>query len=241
MINTKYEIVFLFLLNIIILTKCFFFNDEVGMKVFSCMNVMDKKFNKGEQQPNVFSPMMLTCFIRITNYQTERVLSDFERGTNSLEPEEINDLTNVEFLKTIPEKEIKKKSAQLEKIITEFQEFDHDYTKLKESKKLINDDNEDEDDDNDNEHKFGKFKIKKGKRKSKQNIVNNSLWIPIFGLIFIFVILIISRLSSDLDKDKDNKNDDKKNEKENNNNKEEQKINKKEKEILKEKEKPKTE
>ena len=128
MINTKYEIVFLFLLNIIILTKCFFFNDEVGMKVFSCMNVMDKKFKKGERQPKVLSPMMLTCFIRITNYQAQRVLSDFERGINSFEPEEINDLTNVEYLKKFSEKELKKKSAQLEKVITEFEEFDHDYS-----------------------------------------------------------------------------------------------------------------
>ena len=185
---------------------------------------------------------MLTCFIRITNYQAQRVLSDFERGINSFEPEEINDLTNVEYLKKFSEKELKKKSAQLEKVITEFEEFDHDYSKIKESKKLNNDDEEDEDDDDDNVQKFGKYRIKKGKRKSKQSIVNNTLFIPIFGLIFIFAILIISRLSSDIDKnkDKDNQNDNKKNEKENSD-KEKPNSNKKETLNEKGKEKPKTE
>ena len=242
MAKTKYVLIFIFLLNILLFSKCFFFDDEVGMKVFSCMNVMDKKFKK-EQQPNAYSPTMLTCFIRITKFQTEKVLSDFERGTNSLEPEEINDLTNVDYLRTIPEKELKKKSAQLENIINEFQQFDHDFSKLKESKKLENDDydndNDNEDDNDDNS--FKKYRIKKGKRKQNSKFENN-LWIPISGLIFISVILIISwLLPSDPDNKKDNKdgnkddnkNDDKQNEKEKQNN------DKKEKEIIKEKEKEK--
>ena len=234
MANTKSVLLLYFLLNLLIFAKCQFFDDVVGMKIFSCMNVMDKKYNK-EKQPNAYSPPMLTCFMRISPEQLERVINDFGRGTSSLTKEEVDELTNVEYLKRFSESELKKYSAELENYINEFQKFDQDFSKLKESKKL--DENFDANDDDDDE------------KKKKKKVADKNVVYFIFGSLIIFGILIISRLTSDLDKnkenDQENKNNEKPNEKEKENKekedkqKEDNKGNKDNKEKEKEKEEPK--
>ena len=143
------EFIFIF-----IYINCQILDDRNGMKVFSCMNVMDKKYIS-QNQPNVFSPTMLSCYLKITDAQIEQIIHDFGAGVslNSLAQEEIDELTNVENLKNFPENELKKKSAELEAIIEEFKKFDKDFSKLKESKKMENDDN-DSNDNNIDEKNF---------------------------------------------------------------------------------------
>jgi len=218
---------------IIIYIDCQVLDDRNGMKVFACMNVMDRKFGN-QNQPNVFSPIMLSCYLKITDAQIEQVLHDFGAGvpSNSLDQDEIDELANVENLKSFPEDELKKKSAELETIIEEFKKFDKDFSKLKESKNMENDGN-----DNDNDNKFDpkNFKygtVKKGKR--RQIKFDNGIWVVIICSGFMFFMLFISWITSSPE---DKNNDDKKEEK----GKEKEKENNKDDKEKKENEKPKKE
>ena len=220
---------------IIIYIDCQVLDDRNGMKVFACMNVMDRKFGN-QNQPNVFSPIMLSCYLKITDAQIEQVLHDFGAGvpSNSLDQDEIDELANVENLKSFPEDELKKKSAELETIIEEFKKFDKDFSKLKESKNMENDDN-----DNDNDNKFDpkNFKygtVKKGKR--RQIKFDNGIWVVIICSGFMFFMLFISWITSSPE---DKNNDDKKEEKGKEKGKE--KENNKDDKEKKENEKPKKE
>jgi hypothetical protein len=204
------EFIFIF-----VYINCQILDDRNGMRVFACMNVMDKKYIK-QNQPNVFSPTMLSCYLKITESQIEQVLHDFGAGVslNSLDQEEIDELTNVENLKSFPESELKKKSAELEAIIEEFKKFDKDFSKLKESKKMENDDN-DSDDNNIDDKNFKHGSIKKGKR--RQIKFDNPFWVIIICSGFLFFMLFISWITS-TPEDKNN-NKEKLNEKENKDNK----------------------
>jgi hypothetical protein len=181
------------------------------------MNVMDKKY-LNQNQPNVFSPIMLSCYLKITETQIEQVLHDFGSGAslNSLDQEEIDELTNVENLKSFPESELKKKSAELEAIIEEFKKFDKDFSKLKESKKMENDDN-DSDDNNIDDKNFKHGSIKKGKR--RQIKFDNPFWVIIICSGFLFFMLFISWITSTPEDKNNNKKDVKLSEKENKDNK----------------------
>jgi hypothetical protein len=197
------------------------------------MNVMDKKY-LNQNQPNVFSPIMLSCYLKITEAQIEQVLHDFGSGAslNSLDQEEIDELTNVENLKSFPENELKKKSAELEAIIEEFKKFDKDFSKLKESKKMENDDNDSDDDIDAKNFKHGS--VKKGKR--RQIKFDNGFWVVIICSGFLFFMLFISWITSSPEDNNNNKKEEKVNEKENKDNKDD-----KEKMNTKENEKPKKE
>ena len=169
---------------IIIYTDCQVLDERNGMKVFACMNVMDRKFGN-QNQPNVFSPIMLSCYLKITDAQIEQVLQDFGAGvpTNSLDQDEIDELANAENLKSFPENELKKKSAELETIIEEFKKFDKDFSKLKESKKIENDENDNDDDNNFDPKNFKHGTVKKGKR--RQIKFDNGFWVTILFISWI--------------------------------------------------------
>jgi hypothetical protein len=222
------EFIFIF-----VYINCQILDDRNGMRVFACMNVMDKKYIK-QNQPNVFSPTMLSCYLKITESQIEQVLHDFGAGVslNSLDQEEIDELTNVENLKSFPENELKKKSAELEAIIEEFKKFDKDFSKLKESKKMENDDNDSDDDIDAKNFKHGS--VKKGKR--RQIKFDNGFWVVIICSGFLFFMLFISWITSSPEDNNNNKKEEKVNEKENKDNKDD-----KEKMNTKENEKPKKE
>ena len=226
---------------IFIYINCQILDDRNGMRVFACMNVMDKKY-LNQNQPNVFSPIMLSCYLKITETQIEQVLHDFGSGAslNSLDQEEIDELTNVENLKSFPESELKKKSAELEAIIEEFKKFDKDFSKLKESKKMENDDN-DNDDNNIDDKTFKHGSVKKGKR--RQIKFDNGFWVVIICSGFLFFMLFISWITSSPEDNNNNNKDEKVNENKDNKDNKGNKDDKddKEKNKAKENEKPKKE
>ena len=119
-INNKLTFFVIILLNLCLLIQCQL-DDIRAIKAFSCVNIVNSKYKKGENEPNIYSPIVLTCFIKITEEQAKRVISGIEEGLPALEPEEIEELTNFNSLADIPEKEIKQKSELLENTIKEFQ------------------------------------------------------------------------------------------------------------------------
>ena len=170
---------FLSILNIL--------DDETTMRALSCVSVITQKY-KGQDSPDatLFSPPMLSCFIKISLDQSEEILSNLESGVVPLEPEEIDELTNVENLKEYPQEELKKKSQELEKAIKEFQKYDEDFNKLKEKKE-----NENSDNNNDNnKDKSNKKEIYLAK--IKEFIAENkSLWFGIVICIVVFSLVLI--------------------------------------------------
>ena len=136
------------LILIILLFKLFLFikcqvYSENTRKAFACMSVINTK-NRGGGNPdsNLYSPVMLSCFSKITPDQMERVLSELNQdmqGMNqqimdSLEPEEIDDLLNVDSLKDKSDKELKKIRNNLEKGIKEFQQMDEELSGMGEER-----------------------------------------------------------------------------------------------------------
>jgi tRNA(Met) C34 N-acetyltransferase TmcA len=107
------------------------------------MSVINSK-NRGGGNPdsNLYSPVMLACFSKITQDQMERVLSELNQdmqGMNqqimdALEPEEIDDLVNVDSLKNKSDKELKKIRNNLEKGIKEFQQMDEELSGMGEER-----------------------------------------------------------------------------------------------------------
>ena len=132
----------IFLFNLFLFTKSQVYSENTR-KAFACMSVINSK-NRGGGNPdsNLYSPVMLACFSKITQDQMERVLSELNQdmqGMNqqimdALEPEEIDDLVNVDSLKNKSDKELKKIRNNLEKGIKEFQQMDEELSGMGEEK-----------------------------------------------------------------------------------------------------------
>ena len=110
----------LILLNILLFIICQT-DEETTLKAFSCINIITQKFKGEKPDPSVFSPLMLSCFIKITKEQSQKILSDVKEGKNSITKEDIDKLTNLENLKGISVDELKKQSNLLENTMKLFQ------------------------------------------------------------------------------------------------------------------------
>ena len=232
--KTNILIIFYLLLNIFLLINSFV-DEGTSMKVFACLNIIEKKFPGGEEnKPSIYSPVMLACFIKITDDQRDKILNQFGQGTISLNDDEIDDLTNVESLKYIPENQLSEKSILLEQIIKEFQQFDEDLTKMKDSKNISDKDfmsNSYNKNTMDKMKDLMNMKNEEGNKFFSFDFMEPILdifsykhfWLIIFFLVvlFFFIVLIIS--TSDLDKPNPIKDNDNKEKKENNGEKEKEK------------------
>ena len=182
----KIMILSLLFLNLFLLIQNII-DDETTMRALSCVSVITHKY-KGQDSPDatLYSPPMLSCFIKISLDQSQEILENLESGVIPLEPEEIDELTNVESLKEFPQDVLKKKSQELEKAIKEFQKYDEDFNKLKERKE-----NENSDNNNDN-NKDNSNKKEKYLAKIKEFISENkSLWFGIVVCIVVFSLVLI--------------------------------------------------
>ena len=104
-------------------------DDDISMKIFSCMKVVSQK-NGGEgyEESPINSPAMLACFMKITPDQIDSISSNYyETGIVPLEEEEINALTDVESLKDYSDDELREKTNELEEAIKEYNKFNEDY------------------------------------------------------------------------------------------------------------------
>ena len=117
-------LLFTFLLNIIPLIFCQF-DSEAMSKALACMTVIGQKLNSN--QPEIYSSMMLKCYITITESMSKKILVGLETGTNSLSNKEIDKLTDYMSLNSLSEKELKRKSQELEKILKNFKQLQEEF------------------------------------------------------------------------------------------------------------------
>ena len=204
-----------FLLNLSLFIQSEIDDDDSSMKAFSCYNLMNKKFKgKDEPQPTVHSPLMLACYIKISEDQSQKVLSSMESDEIPLEQNEIDELFDIDNLREMPQEEINKKKEELEKGIKEFQKFNKDYDDHKEDMNENYDDfNYDDDYNYDDYNNYGEYgedfnynddmnynDYYNNDYNDNQNdnfnlkeffVENKSLWIGIGICIIVFVLILL--------------------------------------------------
>ena len=161
----KYTII---LINILLFSQTEL-ETRTKMMVLSCSKLLNQKY-KEKPEPEIFSKIMLSCFIKITQAQSQKIFYAEEKDPIPLKSEEINELLDTNNLKSISEEEKKVKSDLMNKFIEEIEkpeprklvqdntEKDVNKDEIIDGDKADNqddinvkDDNEDGDDDNDND------------------------------------------------------------------------------------------
>ena len=199
-------------------------DDDSALKALTCVSIVTQKYKKGEEEPTSYSPIVLSCYMKITTEQARKALADLEEGMDELGPDEIEALTDLDNLKDFSDEEIRQKSEELEKTIQEFQKIDEDYEKSQqdELEELIDDDEDEGNDDDyygDEDDEFERDRKKKISKKGILNLIKKgftslfsvlgSIWYAIFFLIGLYFFLMAMRKSSeDIDKSKNKKTED---------------------------------
>ena len=161
----KYTII---LINILLFSQTEL-ETRTKMMVLSCSKLLNQKY-KEKPEPEITSKIMLSCFIKITQSQSQKIFYAEEKDPIPLKSEEINELLDTNNLKSISEEEKKVKSDLMNKFIEEIEkpeprklvqdnaEKDVNKDEIIDDNKADNqddinvkDDNEDGDDDNDND------------------------------------------------------------------------------------------
>ena len=128
MSNFRFFISFIFILNLISIILCQFESDSMT-KAIACMAVLNQKLKGGDPDPNIYSSMMLKCFVTITVSQSKKILTSIETGSGNINKKEVNKLTDYNTLKNMSPKELERKSNELEKALKKFKKMQEDFTK----------------------------------------------------------------------------------------------------------------
>ena len=208
-INTKLVLLQIFLLNIFSLIHAKV-DDLAAIKALSCVSIVTQKYHKGEDGLNSYSPLVLACYIKITEEQAQRVIGSFEEGDTPLESYEIDELTDIKSLKEVPEKELMEKSEELENTIKEFQKYDQDYNDFREKENGIPEFEDDEYDDDD----YGSYEYNKMSKKGFVDLITRgvnelfsaagAIWLTLLFLIILYLLLMMTRRAVEFNQKLDN-------------------------------------
>ena len=115
----------------------------------SCSKLLKEKYPE-KPDPEIFTKMMLSCFIKITQSQSEKI-----SNSRPLDDEEIDLLFDMDYLNQKSEEELKQKTDLMNKFLKEIQNPKHNLRKLVDVDDDIMDQNPDKDlnatiDDGDN-------------------------------------------------------------------------------------------
>jgi hypothetical protein len=129
---------FLILLNILLYSQT---ELEAPSKEFaqSCSKLLKHKYPE-TPDPEIFAKMMLSCFIKITQSQSEKI-----SNSRPLNDEEIDLLFDMDNLKEKSEEELKQKTDLMNKFLKEIQNPKHNLRKLVDADDDIIDQNQDKD------------------------------------------------------------------------------------------------
>jgi hypothetical protein len=124
----------------------------------SCSKLLKEKYPE-KPDPEIFNKMMLSCFIKITQSQSEKI-----SNSRPLDDEEIDLLFDMDYLNQKSEEELKQKTDLMNKFLKEIQNPKHNLRKLvdvdddimdqnpdKDLNATIDDDDNKEDDDDDDD------------------------------------------------------------------------------------------
>ena len=211
--------------------------DDSMLRAFSCLSIINKKFNGNEDAlSKSYSPYMLSCFIKITNDQMKTIFSGIEEGKedlNLLNGDEIEQLIDVDSLQDMPEKDLKKYTANLEKTMKKFEKMDKEIEKMKKGNKIddgelnnfddddfnlddgdfdYDDDDYDEYDDDDEDGGYSGLKKSRHREKGffrilfrgiKKFFINSNIWFIFLFLITVYFLLLAMRKSFEAEKEEE--------------------------------------
>ena len=101
-------------------------DDPSLSKLLACMSLIHQDSKSEEPDPNIYSVMMLKCFVTISDSQAHSFLVGLESGQNSLSKSEIKKLLDYDSLKDMSQNELKQKSIELEKTLKKFKKMQED-------------------------------------------------------------------------------------------------------------------
>ena len=127
MSNFRLFLSFILIFNLISLIICQF-ESESMTKTLACMAVLNQKLKGKEPQENIYSSMMLKCFVTITNSQSQKILLHLETG-GTISQKEIKKLTDYNSLKSMSIKELERKSKDLQKAIRKIQKMEENFNR----------------------------------------------------------------------------------------------------------------
>ena len=127
MINNKYLILLIYLLNLLSNILCQLENESVS-KALACMAALNQKLRGEEPEPSIYSTMMLKCFMTMTDSQSKKILLWIEKGQGEISQKELDKLTDYESLQDYSQNEIKQKSIELEKALKTFKKMQEQIT-----------------------------------------------------------------------------------------------------------------
>ena len=102
------------------------FDDPSLTKLIACMSILHQEFKSEEPDPNIYSAVMLKCFMTITDSQSRTFLLGLETGQSSLSKSEIKKLLDYDSLKDMSQNELKTKSNELERTLKKFKKMQED-------------------------------------------------------------------------------------------------------------------
>ena len=117
-------------------------NEDIS-EAMSCMTLLVQKLKGDQLDPKTYSSKLLKCFITITEDEAKEILVAIEQGMKSIEPEEIERLTDTSTLQDIPKDELSNNSLRLEEAIKEFRKLQEKYASRNSGKSTSDDDDED--------------------------------------------------------------------------------------------------
>lgn len=141
----------LFFISIVLSTQSELESSQ-KLSLLSCSKIINQKFQEKPPQEKL-SNHMISCFIKISQEQAQKILYSEE---NSLSPDEIDDLIDIENLKNFSEEELKIKSDLIQKLIQETEDQNLNLRKLveddenKDNNEVKNEDIQNDDVINDN-------------------------------------------------------------------------------------------
>ena len=122
MLIFKYKLFLLFFIHKLFYIFSKASNEDVT-KAMSCMSLLIQKFKGQTPDHKKYSSMLLKCFITITEEESKEILVGIEQGIKTLEPEEIEKLTDFSTLSNFSKIELDEYSYKLQNAIDTFKKM----------------------------------------------------------------------------------------------------------------------
>lgn len=92
-------------------------------KIISCLTIVNDEYEKSDINAELYSASILKCFITITDTQAYNFVVSMGKGQKIMNKNERKKLLDINSLKYMSEKELERKSEEMNKALKEFQKM----------------------------------------------------------------------------------------------------------------------
>ena len=126
MLIFKFKLLLLFFIHKLFYIFSKASNEDIT-KAMSCMSLLIQKFKGQSPDPKKYSSMLLKCFVTISEEESKEILVGIEQGVKTLEPEEIEKLTDFSTLSNFSKTELDEYSYKLQNAIDTIKKMQDNY------------------------------------------------------------------------------------------------------------------